>query len=96
LAQVGPIVAEQFDWAVVAGNDFYFPDEAKLEGLSECIKGLRREGDSIGARVNVIAEQVPRGLGAPVFQRLDAEIASALMSINAVKAVEIGDGFAVV
>lgn len=92
VTQVGPIIAEQFNWDGI-NNPFSFPDPTKIEALAELIKKLRREGDSIGARVLVIAKGVPVGLGDPVFDKLDADIAKAAMSINAVKGVEIGSGF---
>ena len=94
--QIGAVRAEQFDWSVVNDNPFFFPDAAKVPALEDLINQLRRDGSSIGARVNVYAEGVPPGWGEPVFDRLDADLAHAMMSINAVKAVEIGDGFAVV
>ncbi len=96
LSQLGPIKAENYNWQQVEKNDFFFPDESKLEQLDQYMRDLRKEGDSIGAKVTVVAKNVPVGLGEPVFDRLDAEIAHSLMSINAVKGVEIGDGFAVV
>lgn len=94
LAQLGPIRAEKLDWAQVAQNAFFFPDASKLEELEAYMDALRKEGNSIGARVNVVATGVPPGLGEPIFDRLDADLAHALMSINAVKGVEIGAGFA--
>lgn len=96
LAQLGPIRAEAFDWDVVEQNPFFFPDATKVAELEAYMDGLRKEGDSIGARVNVVASGVPSGWGEPVFDRLDADIAHALMSINAVKGVELGAGFAAV
>jgi chorismate synthase len=96
LAQLGPLRAEAFDWDVVENNPFFFPDAAKVAELEGYMDALRKSGDSIGARVNVVATGVPPGLGEPVFDRLDADIAHALMSINAVKGVEIGAGFAAV
>lgn len=96
LEQMGDIQAESFDWESINSNDFFFPDSSRIHALEALIKTLRREGDSVGARVTVMASQVPMGIGAPVFQRLDADIAAAMMGINAVKGVEIGDGFAVV
>ncbi len=96
LSQLGPIKAEQFDWSVVEENPFFFPDSTKLDALDEYMRALKKEGDSIGAKVTVVAKNVPVGLGEPVFDRLDAEIAHSLMSINAVKGVEIGDGFEVI
>jgi chorismate synthase len=94
LSQLGPIVPENFDWDQVSRNSFFCPDASKVSELEAYMDALRKEGNSIGARVTVVASNVPVGLGEPVFDRLDAEIAHALMSINAVKGVEIGDGFA--
>ena len=94
LAQLGPIHAEAFDWAEVDNNAFFCPDAAKVPQLEAYMDALRKEGESIGARINVVASGVPPGLGEPVFDRLDADIAHALMSINAVKGVEVGAGFA--
>ncbi|MBC8952412.1 chorismate synthase [Xenorhabdus sp. PB62.4] len=96
LTQMGDIHCELKDWALVEQNPFFCPDESKLTQLDELLRTLKKEGDSIGAKVTVVAENVPAGLGEPVFDRLDADIAHALMSINAVKGVEIGDGFGVV
>lgn len=96
LAQLGPIRYESFDWDEVERNPFFCPDKAKVAELEAYMDALRKEGDSIGARINVTATGVPPGLGEPVFGRLDADIAGAMMSINAVKGVEIGDGFAAV
>lgn len=96
LAQIGDIACELKDWSIVEENPFFCPDAEKLEALDELMRGLKKEGDSIGAKVTVMAYNVPPGLGEPVFDRLDADLAHALMSINAVKGVEIGDGFAVV
>ncbi|AWV45559.1 chorismate synthase [Hafnia alvei] len=96
LTQMGDITCEIKDWEQVEQNPFFCPDPSQLENLDELMRALKKEGDSIGAKVTVIAEQVPVGLGEPVFDRLDADLAHALMSINAVKGVEIGDGFAVV
>ncbi|MFO8156164.1 MAG: chorismate synthase [Pseudomonadota bacterium] len=93
MAQLGPIRAEAFDRDAIGRNAFFFPDAAKLEELEEYMRALRKSGDSIGARINVVAEGLPAGWGEPVFDRLDADIAHALMSINAVKGVEIGAGF---
>ncbi|HEY0634724.1 MAG TPA: chorismate synthase [Gammaproteobacteria bacterium] len=94
LSQLGPIRAAAFDWTQVEQNAFFFPDASKLDELEAYMDALRKEGNSIGARVNVVATGVPPGLGEPVFDRLDADLAHALMSINAVKGVEIGAGFA--
>ncbi len=96
LAQIGDVACELKDWSIVEENPFFCPDASKLEALDELMRGLKKEGDSIGAKVTVMAGNVPPGLGEPVFDRLDADLAHALMSINAVKGVEIGDGFAVI
>ncbi|MEL3926609.1 chorismate synthase [Aeromonas enteropelogenes] len=96
LSQLGPIKAEAFDGAQIEQNPFFFPDAGKLEELDQYMRDLKKEGNSIGAKVQVVARNVPVGLGEPVFDRLDADIAHAMMGINAVKGVEIGDGFAVV
>ena len=96
VSQIGDIYAEQYDWNEVENNPFFFPDVNKVEQLEDLIKGILRQKDSIGAAVKVVAKNVPVGLGEPVFDRLDAELAHSLMSINAVKGIEIGDGFAVV
>lgn len=96
VVQIGAIKAEQFDWSSVNDNPFFFPDASKVEALEALITALRKDGSSIGARVNVYADGVPPGWGEPVFDRIDADLAKAMMSINAVKAVEVGDGFAVV
>ncbi|HAU5562745.1 chorismate synthase [Pantoea sp. SM3] len=96
LAQIGDVACELKDWNIVEENPFFCPDASKLDALDELMRGLKKEGDSIGAKVTVMAENVPPGLGEPVFDRLDADLAHALMSINAVKGVEIGDGFAVI
>jgi chorismate synthase len=96
LAQLGPIKTEKFDWSIVNENPFFCPDADKVPEMEKYMDALRKEGESIGARINVIAARVPPGLGEPIFDRLDADLAHALMSINAVKGVEIGDGFACV
>ncbi len=93
---IGDIAAETIDLSIVDDNPFFFPDAEKIAALEEAITQLRRDGDSIGAAVSVVAKGVPVGLGAPVFNKLDADIAQAMMGINAVKGVEIGDGFNVV
>ncbi|MFQ6022713.1 MAG: chorismate synthase [Acidiferrobacterales bacterium] len=94
LAQLGPIKSERFDWDEVEKNAFFCPDSDKVPQMEAYIEALRKEGDSIGARINVVASSVPLGLGEPVFEKLDADIARALMSINAVRGVELGAGFA--
>ncbi len=96
LSQLGPIKAEGFDESQIEQNPFFFPDAGKLEALDEYMRALKKEGNSVGAKVCVVARNVQVGLGEPVFDRLDADIAHAMMGINAVKGVEIGDGFAVV
>lgn len=94
LSQLGPIKIEKLDWNIVDDNPFFCPDAGKVAEMEAYMDALRKEGDSIGARIEVVATNVPPGLGEPIFDRLDAELAYALMSINAVKGVEIGDGFA--
>ncbi len=96
LAQLGPLAATTLDWDAVENNPFFCPDPALVTRLEEYMAALLKSGDSIGARIVVVADGVPPGLGEPVFDRLDADIAHAMMGINAVKGVEIGDGFAVV
>jgi chorismate synthase len=95
VCQVGDIRIEPVDPEAAYQNPFFCPDPARLQELEDLIWKLRGEGDSIGARITVVARGVPVGLGEPVFDRLDADIAHALMSINAVKAVELGDGVSV-
>ncbi|MFT4046097.1 MAG: chorismate synthase [Solimonas sp.] len=95
IEQIGDIHCAQRDWSAVVQNPFFCADPARVPELEALIDRLRSEGDSIGARLYVEATNVPPGLGEPVFDRLDADIAHALMSINAVKGVEIGDGMAV-
>src|SRR5215831_6030504 len=94
LSQVGPLVLEPVDPAFAYQNPFFCPDPKRIAEIEELIWKVRADGDSVGARVTVVASGVPPGLGEPVFDRLDADIAHALMSINAVKAVEIGAGTA--
>lgn len=96
LSQLGPNRPRGFDWSVVEHNPFFWPDAAMVPELEAYMDALRKSGDSIGARVTVVATGIPPGLGEPIFDRLDADIAHALMSINAVKGVEIGAGFACV
>lgn len=93
VAQIGDIKPASFDWDVVEQNPFFFPDAAAVPQLEALIDQLRRDGSSIGAKVTVVATGVMPGLGEPIFDRLDAELAHGLMSINAVKGVEIGAGF---
>src|SRR5918999_2083888 len=96
LIQMGPHIIDRanWDWDEVRRNDFFCPDAKAAAFFAEYLDGLRKEGSSIGAVIEVVAEGVPPGLGAPVYGKLDADLAGALMSINAVKGVEIGDGFA--
>jgi chorismate synthase len=96
LAQLGPVTFENFDWDEVHNNPFFCPDSNKVQELEEYMDNLRKSGDSIGARINVVASNMVTGLGEPIFDRLDADIAHAMMSINAVKGIEIGAGFQVV
>lgn len=96
VAQIGNIIAEKIDLSFARENPFSFPDREKIGKLEKYFYDLRRIGDSIGARVNIIVKNIPVGLGEPVFDKLDADIAHAVMSIPAVKGVEIGDGFSVV
>lgn len=96
LSQLGPIKAEAFDWDQVEQNPFFCPDASKVPEMETYMENLRKECNSVGARISVVATGLAPGLGEPIFDRLDAELAHALMSINAVKGVEIGDGFDVV
>jgi chorismate synthase len=93
LAQMGDIAIDAFDRNEIGNNPFFCPDAARVGEMEDLITLLRKEGDSVGARINVVATGVPPGWGEPVFDRLDADIAKAMMCINAVKAVEIGAGF---
>lgn len=93
LSQLGPIKIDAFDWDEIGNNPFFCPDVNKVAEMERYMDALRKEGESIGAKIEVIASNVPPGLGEPIFDRLDADLAHALMSINAVKGVEIGDGF---
>ncbi len=96
LSQLGPIKVEKVDWSIVNSNPFFCPDADKIPEMEAFMAALNKEGNSIGAKITVVATGVKPGLGEPVFDRLDADIAAALMGINAVKGVEIGDGFAAV
>ncbi|MFT5716130.1 MAG: chorismate synthase [Oleiphilaceae bacterium] len=93
LSQLGPIKIEKIDWSIVDSNPFFCPDADKIPEMEAYMQALNKEGNSIGARISIVASKIPAGLGEPVFDRLDAELAHALMSINAVKGVEIGAGF---
>ncbi|MCH4093900.1 MAG: chorismate synthase [Acetobacter peroxydans] len=96
LVQLGPhdIDRTRWDWAEVESNPFFSPDAGVVSSWEAYLHDIRKAGSSIGAVIEVVAEGVPAGLGAPIYGKLDADIAAALMSINAVKGVEIGDGFA--
>jgi chorismate synthase len=96
VSQLGPIKAEAFDKAQIETNPFFFPDANKVPELETYMQALSKEGNSVGAKVSVVARNVPVGLGEPIFDRLDADIAHAMMGINAVKGVELGNGFSVV
>jgi chorismate synthase len=96
LSQLGPIKLACPDPSIVNDNPFFCGQADKIEELEQFMDALRKSGDSIGAQITVIATGVEAGIGEPVFDRLDAELAHGLMSINAVKGVEIGDGFAVI
>ena len=98
LSQLGPVKADMnnFDWDQVRQNPFFCPDADKVKEMEDYMNALRKEGDSIGAKISVVASGVNPGLGEPIFDRLDADLAHALMSVNAVKGVEIGDGFDVI
>ncbi|EWG98951.1 chorismate synthase [Halomonas sp. BC04] len=96
MSQLGPIEIAFKSWEAVHDNPFFCPDPDRVAELEAFMDQLRRDQDSVGARITVVADGLPPGLGEPVFDRLDAELAHGLMSINAVKGVEIGDGFAAV
>ncbi|GAA0292227.1 chorismate synthase [Rhodovulum strictum] len=96
MVQIGPhlIDRERFDWAEIETNPFWCPDARTAEDWAVYLDEMRKSGNSVGAVVEVVAQGVPAGLGAPVYGKLDADLAAAMMSINAVKAVEIGEGMA--
>lgn len=96
LAALGDVTPRAFDWDAVEENPFFWPDAAMVPELEAFMDRLRKSGDSVGARVAVLADNVPPGWGEPIYGKLDGELAAALMSINAVKGVEIGDGFGAV
>ncbi|VAW67910.1 Chorismate synthase [hydrothermal vent metagenome] len=96
LSKLGPIEVETHDWDQVRQNPFFSPDASKVKAMEDYMDALRKEGNSVGARISVVAEGVPPGLGEPIFDRLDAEIAYSMMTINAAKGVEIGGGFSCV
>ena len=93
LSQLGPIKIEHKSWDEVENNVFFCPDPSRISELDDYMDALRKEGESVGARIDIHAESVPVGLGEPIVDRLDADIAKGMMSINAVKGVEIGVGF---
>jgi len=93
LSQLGPIELQLKDWSAVEENPFFCPDPDRVAELEAYMDALRKEGNSVGARINLVASGIPPGLGEPVFDRMDADIAHAMVSINAVKGVEIGAGF---
>lgn len=93
LSALGPIRPETFKWDPVESNAFFWPDAGQVQKLEDYMDELRKDGDSIGAEVTVVANGTPPGWGEPIFDRLDADVAHALMSINAAKGVEIGAGF---
>ncbi|MBS0199598.1 MAG: chorismate synthase [Proteobacteria bacterium] len=94
LAQIGEVIPAGHDWSVVEDNPFFWPHAAQVPELEAYMDALRKSGDSVGAKVVVEADGVPPGWGEPIYGKLDGELAAAMMSINAVKGVEIGDGFA--
>ncbi len=94
LSQLGPIKIDNVDWNEIDNNPFFCPDASKVDAMADYMQALNKEGNSVGAKISVVASHMMPGLGEPVFDRLDADLAYALMSINAVKGVEIGDGFA--
>ncbi|WP_444900134.1 chorismate synthase [Microbulbifer sp. VAAC004] len=93
LSQLGPIKVQKLDWEQVEQNPFFCPDAERVPEMEAYMQALIKEGNSIGARISVHASGVPAGLGEPIFDRLDADLAHGLMSINAVKGVEVGAGF---
>ena len=93
LAQLGPIELDAVDLGIVDDNPFFCADPGRLDELESFMDELREQGDSIGAKISVVASNIPPGLGEPVFDKLEAAIAHGLMSINAVKGVELGAGF---
>lgn len=93
LTQMGEISIDLLDWESVDQNPFFCPDPSRVPELEQLIDAMRREGDSVGALLTIVGRGIPTGLGEPVFDRLDADIAGAMMSINAVKGVSLGSGF---
>ena len=93
LSQLGPVKAEAHNWDEVRNNPFFCPDTSKVQEMEDYMDALRKEGNSVGAKISVVASGVPVGWGEPIFDRIEADIAHAMMSINAAKGVEIGAGF---
>ncbi len=93
VSQIGSLKIDHEDISYIHQNPFFIPNQHQVDDVSRYLMGIFKQGDSIGAKVNVIAKNVPVGLGAPIYRRLDADLAQALMGLNAVKGVEIGDGF---
>ena len=96
MTQMGPhrIDRDRFDWDAIENNPFWVPDAKAAADWAEYLDGLRKSGESVGAIIEVVARGVPAGLGAPIYGKLDTDLAAAMMSINAVKGVEIGEGMA--
>ena len=96
VSQIADLLPGRIDWEAVETNDFFWPDDSQVGEITAFMDALRKSGDSVGARIDVVADNVPPGWGEPIYGKLDAELAAAMMSINAVKGVEIGAGFACV
>ncbi len=94
MAQIGEVIPNGFDANAIETNPFFWPDAEQVPALENYMDALRKSGDSVGARISVVADGVPPGWGEPIYGKLDGDLAAAMMSINAVKGVEIGDGFA--
>ena len=94
VSQIGTLMPSSMDWAAVERNEFFWPNETQVDDIVALMDATRKAGDSVGGAVTVVASGVPVGLGQPIYYKLDAQLANAMMSINAVKGVEIGDGFA--
>ena len=94
MTQIGDVLPRAHDWSAVEGNPFFWPCAEQVPELETYMDALRKSGDSVGAKVMAVADGVPPGWGEPIYGKLDGELAAAMMSINAVKGVEIGDGFA--
>ena len=93
VSQIADLLPGRVDWDAVESNDFFWPDASQVDEITAFMDALRKSGDSVGARIDVVADNVPPGWGEPIYGKLDAELAAAMMSINAVKGVEIGAGF---